>query len=346
MHEKGIVMNTSHFPKPDVKIFAAGAVLLCCLAGAYTSYYSLYEKTPDYSFAQIRQSLQNGESAPDQPIDIETLAGQLFDALAAQSEAGGEGQSFRRLVMLPQREAFIAAASALWRQDPETDVAEAAAQFEDLSAKSGVFIPASGWHYESASWSSAVGDGYAKIKITAYNDVLGASVPWTFVLERVSARSWRIAALTDIPETLQALQDGKDRALAEQNNDVQKQFDELITIKDVSASLVTDPATRQTYLRVRYLPELTAKGRRELASAEGAYELRKGSSSSYTAPLRIAPSTGQFQTSQFPLNPNIAAQQAVIDLGTLEQTQSRLYITSITKKDGSVLSLATDLQQK
>ena len=339
-------MNTSHFPKPDVKILAAGAVLLCCLAGAYTSYYSLYEKTPDYSFAQIRQSLQNGESVPDQQINMEALAGQLFDAMAAQDETGGESQSFRRLVMLPQREAFIAAASALWRQDPQTDGADAAAQFEDLSAKGGVFIPASGWHYESASWSSAAGNGYAKIKIKAYNDVLGASVPWTFVLERVSARSWRIAALADVPETLQALQDGKARALAAQNAEVQRQFDELITIKDISAALVADPASGQTYLRVRYLPELTAKGRQELSSAEGAYELRRSSASLYAAPIRIAPSTGQFRTSQFPLNPNVAAQQAVIGLGTLEQTQSRLYVTSVTKKDGSVLSLTTDLQRK
>ena len=120
------------------------------------------------------------------------MAGQLFDSLIRRHQ--GQTAASRAL-LLPVKGEFIHACQTILAGDSDDAQLEAARKvITDTGNKAGLLLPASGWRYESSSWSRQDGSGYAQLTASFYNDSLQASIPITFQLEKVSARQWRVVA--------------------------------------------------------------------------------------------------------------------------------------------------------
>ncbi len=325
------------FAKPDLKIITAAAVLLCCLGTGPLLYDTVYKKTPEYAFSQIVESASGGDAGQ---IDVPLLAGQVFDALVEYNQPE-ERRLLRHITYLAQKDEFVHAVSTLLAQDNTENAAAAAQAIEQISRQAGFPVPAEGWHYQSASWSRPADTGHAQLTCFVYNNTLDAAVPWTVQMERISPRQWRIVSFSHLDETLQALQTAWQRNREKRAAAVQKQIDDLVSIKDLSVSLVTDTASNQTFLRLRYVLDVTEKGKSEIRDISGSYELRRRTDNTllYAAPIRLSPAGNPSRVSQFPLNLPVSCDSSDISIKTLDDTQSRLSVTAVTKTDGTALTL-------
>lgn len=337
-------MKLSSMPKPDIKILAAAAAAAVCIGAACLSYETIYKATPEYSFSRIVAAAQAGDGEPlSLSADESALAGQLFDSLIRRQQ----GQtSASRALLLPVKSEFIHACQTILAGDSDDAQLEAARKvIADTGNKAGLLLPASGWRYESSSWSRQDGSGYAQLTASFYNDSLQASIPITFQLEKVSARQWRVVAFADPDAVVQELRQASEAALAAANRPVSQRIDALIQITGLSASVVRGSTEQDTYLRIQYTPKLSAQGKETLREVKGLYELRRTDSTLlFSAPIRIALyADGKAHTSQFRLNAAVPAQAELLRMATLEGLQSSISITSVQLQDGTQLELKDSL---
>lgn len=337
-------MKLSSMPKPDIKILAAAAAAAVCIGAACLSYETIYKATPEYSFSRIITAAQAGDGKTlSLSADEAELASQLFDSLIHRQQ--GQTTASRAL-LLPVKGEFIHACQTLLAGDSDEIQLEAAQKvIADVGNQTGLLLPASGWRYESASWSRQDGSGYAQLTATFYNDLLQVSIPITFQLEKVSARQWRIVAFADPDAVVQELQQTSEAALAAANRPISQRIDSLVQITGLSASVVGGSTEQDTYLRIQYTPKLSAQGKETLREAKGLYELRRADSSVlFSAPIRIALyADGKAHTSQFRLNAAVPAQAELLRMATLEGLQSSISITSVQLQDGTQLELKNSL---
>lgn len=333
----------------DIKILAAAAALAASVWAAYASYETIYKATPDYSFSLIVQAAREGDAASvDRLTDQPELARQFADALLRHRQSRPEAA---QLLLLPAKASLVrtiqdAVSQEISPQANEEQLQEMQRMLSAAGRDAGLVLPAAGWQYESASWSRQDGSGYAVITTTWHNDALKASVPVFFIMERASAREWHIIGLADADSTIEALQKAGEAALAAANEPVSRQIDELITVSNLSASVVSDSANQAAYLRISYTPMLSAKGKETLQEASGIYELRrKDSALILSMPVRLALyADGKPHTSQFRLHASLPAQSELMQQPSLDGLQSRLLITSVTLKDGTRLVLKDELE--
>lgn len=337
-------MKLSSMPKPDIKILAAAAAAAVCIGAACLSYETIYKATPEYSFSRIVAAAQAGDGETlSLSADESALAGQLFDSLIRRHQ--GQTAASRAL-LLPVKGEFIHACQTILAGDSDDAQLEAARKvITDTGNKAGLLLPASGWRYESSSWSRQDGSGYAQLTASFYNDSLQASIPITFQLEKVSARQWRVVAFADPDAVVQELQQASEAALAAANRPVSQRIDSLVQITGLSASIVGGSTEQDTYLRIQYTPKLSAQGKETLRKAKGLYKLRRADSSVlFSAPIRIALyADGKVHTSQFRLNAAVPAQAELLRTATLEGLQSSISITSVQLQDGTQLELKDSL---
>ena len=337
-------MKVSSIPKPDIKILIAAAVIAACIGAASLSYETIYKATPEYSFSRLVAAAQTGDNETlSLSADEAELAGQLFDSLIRRQE--GQTTASRAL-RLPVKGEFIRACQTILAGDSDEDQLEAGQKIiADVENQAGLLLPASGWRYESASWSRQDGSGYAQLTATFYNDSLQASIPLTFQMEKTSARQWRVVAFADPDAVVQELQQASEAALAAANRPVSQRIDALIQITGLSASVVRGSTEQDTYLRIQYTPKLSAQGKETLREVKGLYELRRTDSTRlFSAPIRIALyADGKAHTSQFRLNAAVPAQAELLRIATLEGLQSSISITSVQLQDGTQLELKDSL---
>ena len=161
-------MKLSSIPKLDIKILAAAAAAAACIGAACLSYETIYKATPEYSFSRIVAAAQDGDSeALSLSADEDALAGQLFDSLIRRQQ--GQTAASRAL-LLPVKGEFIHACQILLAGDSdEARLENARKVLADLGNQAGLLLPASGWRYESSSWSRQDGSGYAQLTAAFYN---------------------------------------------------------------------------------------------------------------------------------------------------------------------------------
>lgn len=337
-------MKLSSIPKPDIKILAAAAAAVACIGTACLSYETIYKATPEYSFSRIVAAAQDGDSeALSLSADEDALAGQLFDSLIRRQQ--GQTAASRAL-LLPVKGEFIHACQTILAGDSDDAQLEAARKvITDTGNKAGLLLPASGWRYESSSWSRQDGSGYAQLTATFYNDSLQASIPITFQMEKVSARQWRVVAFADPDAVVQELQQAYETALTAANQPAVQRIESLIQATNLSATIVRSSVAQDAYLRIQYTPKLSAQGKESLCEAKGLYELRRTDSTLlFSVPIHLALySDGKPHTSQFRLNAAVPAQAELLNMGTLDGLQSNISITSVQLKDGTQIELKDSL---
>lgn len=337
-------MKLSSIPKPDIKILAAAAAAAACIGAACLSYETIYKATPEYSFSRIVAAAQDGDSeALSLSADEDALAGQLFDSLIRRQQ--GQTAASRAL-LLPVKGEFIHACQTLLAGDSdEARLENAQKVFADTGSQAGLLLPASGWRYESSSWSRQDGSGYAQLTATFYNDSLQASIPITFQMEKVSARQWRVVAFADPDAVVQELQQAYETALTAANQPAVQLIESLIQATNLSATIVRSSVAQDAYLRIQYTPKLSAQGKESLCEAKGLYELRRTDSTLlFSVPIHLALySDGKPHTSQFRLNAAVPAQAELLNMGTLDGLQSNISITSVQLKDGTQIELKDSL---
>lgn len=337
-------MKLSSIPKPDIKILAAAAAAAACIGAACLSYETIYKATPEYSFSRIVAAAQDGDSeALSLSADEDALAGQLFDSLIRRQQ--GQTAASRAL-LLPVKGEFIHACQTLLAGDSdEARLENAQKVFADTGSQAGLLLPASGWRYESSSWSRQDGSGYAQLTATFYNDSLQASIPITFQMEKVSARQWRVVAFADPDAVVQELQQAYETALTAANQPAVQRIESLIQATNLSATIVRSSVAQDAYLRIQYTPKLSAQGKESLCEAKGLYELRRTDSTLlFSVPIHLALySDGKPHTSQFRLNAAVPAQAELLNMGTLDGLQSNISITSVQLKDGTQIELKDSL---
>lgn len=337
-------MKLSSIPKPDIKILAAAAAAAACIGAACLSYETIYKATPEYSFSRIVAAAQDGDSeALSLSADEDALAGQLFDSLIRRQQ--GQTAASRAL-LLPVKGEFIHACQTLLAGDSdEARLENAQKVFADTGSQAGLLLPASGWRYESSSWSRQDGSGYAQLTATFYNDSLQASIPITFQMEKVSARQWRVVAFADPDAVVQELQQAYETALTAANQPAVQRIESLIQATNLSATIVRSSVAQDAYLRIQYTPKLSAQGKESLCEAKGLYELRRTDSTLlFSVPIHLALySDDKPHTSQFRLNAAVPAQAELLNMGTLDGLQSNISITSVQLKDGTQIELKDSL---
>lgn len=343
-------MKLSVSIKIDAKILAAAAILAASLYGAYVSHEAIYKATPDYSFSLVVEAAREGDiEAISRLTDTHELSVQLADALLRHEQNTSEAVQF---LLLPAKSSLVqtieeAISQELCPQENTENQEKIQHILANAGKKADLILPADGWQYRSSSWSTQNDEsGYATITAEFYNDVLQASVPLSFKMERVAAHEWHIVGLTDTDTTIQALQQAGEAAIALENKPIRQEIDQLVTVRSLSASVVSDPDKKKAYLRIQYTPVLSAKGKETLKEASGIYELRRQDSSLvFSMPVRLALyADGTAHTSQFRLLPSIPDQADLIDAPSLEGLQSSLVITSATLADGTRLQLKDSLE--
>ena len=339
-------MKKRSLPLPDIRILTALFIILLCLQAAFWAHEHVYKATPDYSLQVIVRAIREGDVDTTKTlIDDQAIAAQLFDSMAAKG-SGIDSLPVLQLAWAPFRDDFIKSSSRFFElaisQSANREEAEEPVRMR-LHAL-GFPLPVSGWHYASNRYAQKQDDTHAEMTITLYNEHLDAYIPCTVKLTRLSTYRWRITELRDATAFVSALTKARTDRLTAYNLPLQRQLDELIRLENVSASLVHSKGS-QTFLRITYTPVFTGKPG-ELREIRGIYELERQGDHAilYSGTLRLTPAaSGKPHTSQFLLNPLIPSQNALINRGSLDDTQSTLQITSITRADGTTISLAEKL---
>lgn len=341
--------NSYRIPKPDVSILAAIFILLFCLEAAVLNYEHVYKATPDYSVRILTEAIQNGdEDTVTALVDDKGIAAGLFDGMASRS-GGMDSLPVLQLAWAPLRDDFIRDSSRLFhlsiqKGEDDTDRAGAAENVRIRLQALGFPFPVTGWHYVSSHYAHKTDSSHAQMEVTLYNERLDTNLTCTIELTRTGRQQWRVTGLADASAFINEINDAWSQRLAAYNRPIQRQLDGLIKIRDVSASLVSG-SNHQTFLRITYTPVFEGRPE-EIREIRGVYELQRAGDHAvlYSGTLRLTPAaSGKPHTSQFLLNPLIPSQYALMSRENLNDTRSQLRITSITRQDGTTLSLAERL---
>lgn len=341
--------NSYRIPKPDVSILAAIFILLFCLEAAVLNYEHVYKATPDYSVRILTEAIQNGdEDTVTTLVDDKGIAAGLFDGMASRS-GGMDSLPVLQLAWAPLRDDFTRDSSRLFhlsiqKGEDDTDRAGAAENVRIRLQALGFPFPVTGWHYVSSRYAHKMDSSHAQMEVTLYNERLDTNLTCTIELTRTGRQQWRVTGLADASAFINEINDAWSQRLAAYNRPIQRQLDGLIKIRDVSASLVSG-SNHQTFLRVTYTPVFEGRPE-EIREIRGVYELQRAGDHAvlYSGTLRLTPAaSGKPHTSQFLLNPLIPSQYALMSRENLNDTRSQLRITSITRQDGTTLSLAERL---
>lgn len=342
-------MNSHRIPQPDVSILAAICILLFCLEAAVLNYEHVYKATPDYSVRVLTRAIQSGdEETVTALVDDKAIAAGLFDGMASRG-GGIDSLPVLQLAWEPLRDDFITDSSRLFHltMQKEKDDADRAGAAENVRLRLqalGFPFPVSGWHYVSSHYAHKTDSSHAHMTVTLYNERLDRNLTCTIELTRTGPKQWRITGLADAPAFISEINDAWDQRLAAYNRPIQRQLDGLIKIRNVSASLVKG-SNHQTFLRITYTPVFEGKPE-EIREIRGVYELQRSGDHAvlYSGTLRLTPAaSGKPHTSQFLLNPLIPSQYALMSRENLDDTRSQLRVTSVTRQDGTTLSLAEKL---
>lgn len=342
-------MNSHRIPKPDVSILAAICILLFCLEAAVLNYEHVYKATPDYSVRVLTRAIQSGdEETVTALVDDKAIAAGLFDGMASRG-GGIDSLPVLQLAWAPLRDDFITDSSRLFHltMQKEKDDADRAGAAETVRLRLqalGFPFPVSGWHYVSSRYAHKTDSSHAHMTVTLYNERLDRNLTCTIELTRTGPKLWRITGLADAPAFISEINDAWDQRLAAYNRPIQRQLDGLIKIRNVSASLVKG-SNHQTFLRITYTPVFEGKPE-EIREIRGVYELQRSGDHAvlYSGTLRLTPAaSGKPHTSQFLLNPLIPSQYALMSRENLDDTRSQLRVMSVTRQDGTTLSLAEKL---
>lgn len=342
-------MNSHRIPQPDVSILAAICILLFCLEAAVLNYEHVYKATPDYSVRVLTRAIQSGdEETVTALVDDKAIAAGLFDGMASRG-GGIDSLPVLQLAWAPLRDDFITDSSRLFHltMQKEKDDADRAGAAENVRLRLqalGFPFPVSGWHYISSRYAHKTDSSHAHMTVTLYNERLDRNLTCTIELTRTGPKQWRITGLADAPAFISEINDAWDQRLAAYNRPIQRQLDGLIKIRNVSASLVKG-SNHQTFLRITYTPVFEGKPE-EIQEIRGVYELQRSGDHAvlYSGTLRLTPAvSGKPHTSQFLLNPLIPSQYALMSRENLDDTRSQLRVTSVTRQDGTTLSLAEKL---
>lgn len=341
--------NSYRIPKPDVSILAAIFILLFCLEAAVLNYEHVYKATPDYSVRILTEAIQNGdEDTVTALVDDNAIAAGLFDGMASRS-GGMDSLPVLQLAWAPLRDDFIRDSSRLFhlsiqKGEDDTDRAGAAENVRIRLQALGFPFPVTGWHYVSSHYAHKTDSSHAQMEVTLYNERLDTNLTCTIELTRTGRQQWRVTGLADASAFINEINDAWSQRLAAYNRPIQRQLDGLIKIRDVSASLVSG-SNHQTFLRITYTPVFEGRPE-EIREIRGVYELQRAGDHAvlYSGTLRLTPAaSGKPHTSQFLLNPLIPSQYALMSRENLNDTRSQLRVTSITRQDGTTLSLAERL---
>lgn len=341
--------NSYRIPKPDVSILAAIFILLFCLEAAVLNYEHVYKATPDYSVRILTEAIQNGdEDTVTALVDDKGIAAGLFDGMASRS-GGMDSLPVLQLAWAPLRDDFIRNSSRLFhlsiqKGEDDTDRAGAAENVRIRLQALGFPFPVTGWHYVSSHYAHKTDSSHAQMEVTLYNERLDTNLTCTIELTRTGRQQWRVTGLADASAFINEINDAWSQRLAAYNRPIQRQLDGLIKIRDVSASLVSG-SNHQTFLRITYTPVFEGRPE-EIREIHGVYELQRAGDHAvlYSGTLRLTPAaSGKPHTSQFLLNPLIPSQYALMSRENLNDTRSQLRVTSITRQDGTTLSLAERL---
>lgn len=342
-------MNSHRIPQPDVSILAAICILLFCLEAAVLNYEHVYKATPDYSVRVLTRAIQSGdEETVTALVDDKAIAAGLFDGMASRG-GGIDSLPVLQLAWAPLRDDFITDSSCLFHltMQKEKDDADRAGAAENVRLRLqalGFPFPVSGWHYVSSHYAHKTDSSHAHMTVTLYNERLDRNLTCTIELTRTGPKQWRITGLADAPAFISEINDAWDQRLAAYNRPIQRQLDGLIKIRNVSATLVKG-SNHQTFLRITYTPVFEGKPE-EIREIRGVYELQRAGDHAvlYSGTLRLTPAaSGKPHTSQFLLNPLIPSQYALMSRENLDDTRSQLRVTSVTRQDGTTLSLAEKL---
>lgn len=254
-----------------------------------------------------------------------------------------------QLAWAPLRDDFIRDSSRLFhlsiqKGEDDTDRAGAAENVRIRLQALGFPFPVTGWHYVSSRYAHKTDSSHAQMEVTLYNERLDTNLTCTIELTRTGRQQWRVTGLADASAFINEINDAWSQRLAAYNRPIQRQLDGLIKIRDVSASLVSG-SNHQTFLRITYTPVFEGRPE-EIREIRGVYELQRAGDHAvlYSGTLRLTPAaSGKPHTSQFLLNPLIPSQYALMSRENLNDTRSQLRVTSITRQDGTTLSLAERL---
>lgn len=340
-----------HLPHGDSRIWAAIFILIACIYGAHWSYQTLYMKTPDYSFSIIAQTASRGDiTAFTEAVDVPALEDQLFEAITEHSTQDASGMLTAQLRWSPLKELFTSAGDTVLTGyivgDADSEViTKAQDDFKKPLKSMGFPIPPEGWKYKTVHWSRSTGEGTAEILVELYNDTLQTTIPVTLTMERTQATTWRITGLTNLTDTLHAIQEAYVKQLAKKNEPIQKQIDGIVTIKSVTAKLMGEPTDTKRFLRIQYVPDFKHP-RDSIEEIKGTYTLTRRSDGAklFTTDLRLSTaSEKQTYVMQFLLNPLIPSHYALMQAHDVDDTESTLTITSVRLKDGTTYAVSTQL---
>lgn len=337
----------------DGKVFLAAAVLYFCLLAAQVNYQEVYKRTPDYSVSCMLQAIsQQDAETLSQYVDEASLTGQFFDALASHTSDSTDETFLLKLIRSPMRATFVNDMTTFltWTLEGSQDSQEyqkLQTRLEGTLKHAGLPLPLSGWHVESADWSRAgAQSGEKTITLHLYNDRLQLSVPCTVTLVKTGSKTWRITSLDNPAGFLRDLRQALDDKLEAYNQPLQAKIDAVMTVSDVSSTLVTANGQAR-FLRLSYTPSIKGD-RSDITSVKAQYTLHRDRDDAvlFTSPIRLSTAAEKrTHQSQFRLNPLIPSQAAIINQGNLDGLTTTLHITAITFTDGSEIAIADKLPE-
>jgi hypothetical protein len=351
-------MIPHYVPKTYHKIAVMLLALCCTFAAAWAAYNYIYVPSPLHSIRMIARSIQDGdEQTFSEMVDSKALAGDIFDALAAQDSHTKGPQPVIQLTLAPLRSDFQANAqmylSKLVSKSTDEDTFTTAKTGLDAQLAAFHFpLTLAGWHYVSTSNTAITGHETCQVDVTLHNDKIDKDIPCTFILKQIDKQRWRVIGVADFKTFIEKANMAVKDKLAAYNKPAQDKIDSQIKITGLQSELIHDPDnTRRAYLRLHYLPVLKTNAN-NVTEIKGIYRLRQAADQEplYEATIAIAvqdtAKDAVPQVKQFLLNPLVPAQFAVIQLPSLDGYESSIQIIKIRFRDGAVWKIADTLPEQ
>lgn len=351
-------MIPHYVPKTHRKIAAIVLALIIAVLSAVSAYIGIYLPSPTHSMQLIARAMQDGnEKIFSEMVDEKSLSGQIFDALAARATHTKGPQPLVQLALEPLREDFQENSQTLLTQAvaKKTDSLEyttAATALDGQLHSFGCPLDTSNWHYVSTGHVRDIDDHTVHIDITMHNDRIDADLTCTLVMEKIDKNRWRITGVHDFEAFLSSIDKAVTKKLTELNKPAQNKIDAAVRTGDITSRLIRDESTgtAKTLLRVQYNLNFPSS-HEAVEKIEARYELRRHPEEepSYTAKITLSNIPEKdprlSRTVQFLMNPLVPSQYALIQQKSLDSYTSKIQITAIYFKNGTVLKTAAALPE-
>jgi hypothetical protein len=341
------------------EFIAIGVVLILVIIGV-AGYFLYYKKTPTYSLNLIRESVEKHDwETFNAHVDTDSVLSGAFDAFLDEGMGDAKNDDsikqmvngFAKLV----KPAIVSALKDDIKKFVETGTVGTKNQESGSSDKQDAKVNTDGikksadWDgmkFKGVAYTKKADNGIATVGVTLTDAQLGQDFTLNIDMRQLQDGTWQVIELSNLKDYLKAIEKAKKDKLAELNQPLQDQINQVINIKSTTAMVVSkDPYGFSKTLKVQM--SVAYNSDKRIVSVRGVVSaMLAGDDKPFEIPFDIKIKDQSIKNGNMwvakDLNGFIPSQAKFLQAaaGTI---QSSVQITGITYADDSKLELYKEL---